>query len=85
MKRTAIAVSMCFGMTPTVAMAFDWSLRSSQTETTELNIGGLALTAFLRSPSIMDSGQGTKRPKRPDRIESLLRPPGGNRARHLPC
>jgi hypothetical protein len=36
-KRTAIAVSMCFGIAPTAAFAFDWSLRTTQTETVELN------------------------------------------------
>jgi hypothetical protein len=36
-KRTAIAVSVCFGIAPTAAYAFDWSLRTSQTETIELN------------------------------------------------
>lgn len=37
MKRTAIAVSICFGIAPTAAYAFDWSLRTSQIETIELN------------------------------------------------
>jgi len=36
-KRTAIAVSMCFGMTPSLAYALDWSLKSSEIETIELN------------------------------------------------
>lgn len=36
MKRAAIAVSICFGMTPS-AWALDWSLRTSQVETIELN------------------------------------------------
>jgi hypothetical protein len=43
-KRAAIAVSMCFGMAPSAAMAFDWSLRTTQTETIELNDN-----QFLRS------------------------------------
>lgn len=37
MKRTAIAFSMCFGIVPTAAYAFDWSLRTSQTEILELS------------------------------------------------
>lgn len=37
MKRAAIAVSMCFGIAPTTAFALDWSLRTSQVETIELN------------------------------------------------
>ena len=37
MKRTAIAVSMCFGMAPSAAFAFDWSLQTTQSETVELN------------------------------------------------
>ncbi len=37
MKRTAIAVSMCFGMAPSLAYALDWSLKSSQIETIELS------------------------------------------------
>jgi hypothetical protein len=36
-KRTAIAVSMCFGMAPSAAFALDWSLRTSQVEIIELN------------------------------------------------
>jgi len=36
-KRTAIAVSMCFGMAPSMAYALDWSLKTSQIETIELN------------------------------------------------
>jgi len=41
---------MCFGMAPSAAMAFDWSLRTTQTETIELNDN-----QFLRttpSPSV---------------------------------
>ena len=37
MKRTAIALSMCFGMAPSVAFADDWSIRTTQTQTVELN------------------------------------------------
>ena len=37
MKRTAIAVSMCFGMAPSAAFALDWSLRTTQIEAIELN------------------------------------------------
>jgi hypothetical protein len=36
-KRTAIALSMCFSMAPSAAFALDWSLRSSQIETIELS------------------------------------------------
>jgi hypothetical protein len=36
-KRTAIAVSVCFGLAPSAASAFDWSLRTTQSETVELN------------------------------------------------
>jgi hypothetical protein len=36
-KRTAIAVSVCFGIVPSAASAFDWSLRTTQSETVELN------------------------------------------------
>ncbi|WP_161856071.1 hypothetical protein [Bradyrhizobium sp. CCBAU 051011] len=44
MKRAAIAVSVCFGMAPSVAFAFDWSIKASETETVELNSN-----QFLRS------------------------------------
>lgn len=44
MKRAAIAVSMCVGMTSSGAFAFDWSLRTTQSETVELNSN-----QFLRS------------------------------------
>lgn len=37
MNRTAIAVSVCIGMMPSAALALDWSLKSSQIETIELN------------------------------------------------
>ena len=37
MKRAAIAVSVCFGMVPSVAFAFDWSIKASESETVELN------------------------------------------------
>jgi hypothetical protein len=43
-KRTAIAVSVCFGMAPSVAFAFDWSIRASESEIVELNSN-----QFLRS------------------------------------
>ena len=47
MKRTAIAVSICLGIAPPAAYAFDWSLRTSQSETLEFNSN-----QFLRaSPS----------------------------------
>jgi len=36
-KRAAIAVSVCFGMAPSVAFAFDWSIRASESEIVELN------------------------------------------------
>lgn len=50
MKRAAIAVSICVGIAPPAAYAFDWSLRTSQSETVELNSN-----QFLRaspSPSV---------------------------------
>lgn len=37
MKRAAAAVSVCFAMAPSVAFAFDWSIKASETETVELN------------------------------------------------
>jgi hypothetical protein len=43
-KRAAIAVSVCFGMVPSVAFAFDWSIKASESETVELNSN-----QFLRS------------------------------------
>jgi hypothetical protein len=43
-KRAMIAASIYLGTTPTVALAFDWSLRSTQSETIELNSN-----QFLRS------------------------------------
>jgi hypothetical protein len=36
-KRTAIAVSVCFGIVPTAALAFDWSITTTESETVELN------------------------------------------------
>jgi hypothetical protein len=36
-KRTAIAVSICLGMAPPAAFAFDWSIKTTQSETVELN------------------------------------------------
>jgi hypothetical protein len=50
-KRTAIAVSMCFGIAPSAAFALDWSLSSSQTETIELNDN-----QFLRTPPAASLG-----------------------------
>ena len=44
MKRAAIAVSVCFGMAPSVGFAFDWSITASESETVELNSN-----QFLRS------------------------------------
>ena len=37
MKRTAIAVSLCIGLVPSAALAYDWSVRTTQTETIEAN------------------------------------------------
>lgn len=37
MKRSAIAVSICFGITPPAAFAFDWSIKTSQIESVEVN------------------------------------------------
>jgi hypothetical protein len=36
-KRTAIAVSMCFGIAPSAAFALDWSIRTTESQTVELN------------------------------------------------
>jgi hypothetical protein len=36
-KRTAIAVSVCFGLVPSAAYALDWSIDTTQSETVELN------------------------------------------------
>ena len=44
MKRIAIAVSISFGLAPTTAFAWDWSLRTSESQTVELNSN-----QFLRS------------------------------------
>ncbi|MGY3545264.1 hypothetical protein [Bradyrhizobium sp. USDA 4469] len=44
MKRIAIAVSMSIGLTPGSAFAWDWSLKTSESETIELNSN-----QFLRS------------------------------------
>lgn len=46
MKRTAIAVSICFGMVPTAAFALDWSLSTTQSQTVELNDN-----PFLKTPA----------------------------------
>ena len=45
MKRTAIAVSVCLGMAPSAAFAVDWSIKSSLSESVELNDN-----QFLRTP-----------------------------------
>ena len=37
MKRTAIAVSICFGIVPTAAFALDWSIKATESETVEVN------------------------------------------------
>lgn len=37
MKRSAIAVSICFCITPPAAFAYDWSVRTSQSESVEVN------------------------------------------------
>ena len=44
MKKAIIAASVCLGTAPTGALALDWSLQSTQTETIELNSN-----QFLRS------------------------------------
>jgi hypothetical protein len=36
-KRTAIALSVCFGVVPSAAYAVDWSIQTTQSETVELN------------------------------------------------
>jgi hypothetical protein len=36
-KRTAIALSVCFGVAPSAAYAFDWSIQTTQSESVELN------------------------------------------------
>ena len=54
MKRAAIAVSMCFGMAPSVAFAFDWSIKASESETVELNSN-----QFLRSSPAASVGSYT--------------------------
>ena len=37
MKKAAIAVSICFCIAPTAAFSFDWSIRTTESETVELN------------------------------------------------
>ncbi len=37
MKRIAAAVSVCLGIAPSSAFAFDWSIRTTESETVELN------------------------------------------------
>jgi hypothetical protein len=44
-KRTAIALSVCFGAVPSAAYAFDWSIQTTQSESVELNDN-----QFLRTP-----------------------------------
>jgi hypothetical protein len=36
-KRTAIALSVCFGVVPSAAYAVDWSIQTTQSESVELN------------------------------------------------
>jgi hypothetical protein len=36
-KRTAIALSVCFGVVPSAAFAVDWSIQTTQSESVELN------------------------------------------------
>jgi hypothetical protein len=36
-KRTTIALSLCFGVAPSAANAVDWSIQTTQSETVELN------------------------------------------------
>jgi hypothetical protein len=45
-KRAAIAVSICVGIAPTAAFAFDWSINGTASETVELNSN-----QFLRTPA----------------------------------
>lgn len=44
MKRIATAISVCLGIAPTGAFAFDWSIKTSESETVEVNSN-----QFLRS------------------------------------
>jgi hypothetical protein len=44
-KRTAIALSVCFGVVPSAAYAVDWSIQTTQSETVEFNDN-----QFLRTP-----------------------------------
>jgi hypothetical protein len=44
-KRTAIALSVCFGAVPSAAYAFDWSIQTTQSESVELNDN-----QFLKTP-----------------------------------
>lgn len=37
MKRTAIAVSILYGIMPSAALAYDWSIKASESETVEVN------------------------------------------------
>jgi hypothetical protein len=46
-KRTAIALSVCFGVAPSAAYAIDWSIQTTQSETVELNDN-----QFLRTPPV---------------------------------
>jgi hypothetical protein len=45
-KRAAIAVSICVGIAPSTAFAFDWSINGTGSETVELNSN-----QFLRTPA----------------------------------
>lgn len=46
MKRAALAVSLCAAIMPAAAFAFDWEIKSTQSETVELNDN-----QFLRNPA----------------------------------
>jgi hypothetical protein len=50
-KRAAIAVSICVGIAPSAAFAFDWSINGTASETVELNSN-----QFLRTPPAASLG-----------------------------
>jgi hypothetical protein len=50
-KRAAIAVSICVGIAPSTAFAFDWSIKGTESETVELNSN-----PFLRTPPAASLG-----------------------------
>ncbi len=54
MKRAAIAVSICFGIAPSAALAYDWSIKATESETVELNSN-----QFLRTPPAASVGSYT--------------------------